>query len=249
MNNMDQTIQEFTSFIFNYYDTLVSSIWILLPLAFFLNFLTKFSSKFSIFLIGFYGSYSLLIPYLLKIEQVNNFIYEYADFKFFIFFIISFIFGLIFYSIVKMALSVGGFILGGILGYNLGNFLISSNYDYLENLPFNQEYIPWIIFVVLGAILALLISKNYNKIITGISVIFGSALLSFYSIFLLEKYVGLDIGGNRLMNGLKNISEMEFYVLIVAFVIYLGLGFYTLKRTNDVEKEVVKNGRSNRKTE
>lgn len=241
---MEQTIQDFTSFIFNYYDTLVSSIWVLLPLAFFLNFLTKFSSKFSIFLIGFYGSYSLLIPYLLKIEQINDLVYKYADFKFFIFFIISFIFGLIFYSIVKIAMSVGGFILGGILGYNLGNFLISSNYDYLEKLPFDQEYVPWIIFVILGAVLALLISKNYNKIITGISVVFGSLLLSFYSVYLLEKYVGLDVGGNKLLSGLKNLSEMEFYVLIVGFVIFLGLGFYTLKKTKDVEKEVIKNGRS-----
>ena len=239
---MDQTIQEFTSFIYNYYDTLIASIWILLPLAFFLNFLTKFSSKFSIFLIGFYGSYSLLIPYLLKLEQVNNLIQDYADFKFFIFFIISFIFGLIFYSIVKIAMSVGGFIIGGILGYNLGNFLISSNYDYLEKLPFDQEYIPWIVFVVIGAILALLISKNYSKIISGISVIFGSVLLSFYSVYLLEKYVGLEIGGNTLLKGLRNLSDMEFYILIVGFIIYLGLGFYTLKKTKDVEKEVVRNG-------
>jgi hypothetical protein len=227
---MDQSIQEFTSFIYNYYDTLIASIWVLLPLAFFLNFLTKFSSKFSIFLIGFYGSYSLLIPYLLKIEQVNNLIQDYADFKIFIFFIISFIFGMIFYSIVKIAMSVGGFVIGGLLGYNLGNFLISSNYDYLEKLPFDQEYIPWIIFVIIGAILALLISKNYSKIIAGISVIFGSVLLSFYSVYLLEKYVGLEIGGNTLLNGLKNVSEMEFYVLIIGFIIYLGLGFYTLKK-------------------
>jgi hypothetical protein len=193
-------------------------------------------------LIGFYGSYSLLIPYLLKIEQVNNLIQDYADFKFFIFFIISFIFGLIFYSIVKIAMSVGGFIIGGILGYNLGNFLISSNYDYLENLPFDQEFIPWIIFVVIGAVLALLISKNYNKIISGISVIFGSVLLSFYSVYLLEKYVGLEIGGNTLLNGLRNLSDMEFYILIVGFIIYLGMGFYTLKKTKDIEKEVVRNG-------
>jgi hypothetical protein len=181
-------------------------------------------------LIGFYGSYSLLIPYLLKIEQVNNLIQDYADFKIFIFFIISFIFGMIFYSIVKIAMSVGGFVIGGLLGYNLGNFLISSNYDYLEKLPFDQEYIPWIIFVIIGAILALLISKNYSKIIAGISVIFGSVLLSFYSVYLLEKYVGLEIGGNTLLNGLKNVSEMEFYVLIIGFIIYLGLGFYTLKK-------------------
>jgi hypothetical protein len=139
-------------------------------------------------------------------------------------------------------MSVGGFIIGGILGYNLGNFLISSNYDYLENLPFDQEFIPWIIFVVIGAVLALLISKNYNKIISGISVIFGSVLLSFYSVYLLEKYVGLEIGGNTLLNGLRNLSDMEFYILIVGFIIYLGMGFYTLKKTKDIEKEVVRNG-------
>lgn len=242
---MDQSIQEFTSFIYNYYDTLIASIWVLLPLAFFLNFLTKFSSKFSIFLIGFYGSYSLLIPYLLKIEQVNNLIQEYSDFKIFIFFIISFIFGMIFYSIVKIAMSVGGFVIGGLLGYNLGNFLISSNYDYLEKLPFDQEYIPWMAFILIGVILALLISKNYSKIIAGISVIFGSILLSFYSIYLLEKYVGLEIGGNTLLSGLKNVSDMEFYGLMIGFIIYLGLGFYTLKKTKDIEKEVVKNGGAN----
>ncbi|TGG87022.1 hypothetical protein [Geotoga petraea] len=229
---MDQNIQEFTSFIYNYYDTLIASIWILLPLAFFLNFLTRFSSKVSIFLIGFYGSYSLLIPYLLKIEQVNNLIQEYADFKVFIFFIISFIFGMIFYSIVKIAMSLGGFILGGLLGYNLGNFLISSNYEYLEQLPFDQEVLPWIGFIVIGAILALVISKNYNKIISGISILFGSVLLSFYTIYILEKFVGLELGGNQLLNELKNISDVEFYSLIIGFIIYAGLGFYALRKTN-----------------
>jgi hypothetical protein len=80
--------------------------------------------------------------------------------------------------------------------------------------------------------LALVISKNYNKIISGISILFGSVLLSFYTIYILEKFVGLELGGNQLLNELKNISDVEFYSLIIGFIIYAGLGFYTLRKTN-----------------
>lgn len=221
-----------TSLLLSYYDVLITSIWVLLPIAIFLTFFAKLSSKISIFFIGFFGAYSFLIPYLLKLEQIRNLIDQYSDYKFVIYLIVSFVFGMIFYSIVKLAMSIGGLLLGGFLGYNIGTFLITKDSKWLKDIPINFEYIPWIFFAIIGIILALIISKNYEKIISGLSVIFGAFLMSFYTFYILETYAGLKIGNNDIAIGMNKLSNQEFFAMFIVFIIYMVIGFYSMRVTS-----------------
>lgn len=220
------------------YLLMVNSIYVLLPLSIFFLFFSKISSKVTIFLLGIYASYSIMIPYLLKIPFINNFIVSTGDFSFFVYLIISLLFGFLFYHLVNLAFIVGGFLLGGLVGYSIGTFIISSNGEWLNNLPFPSSYIPWIIFVVLGIIIAIIFSKNYETIISFICIIFGSFILSFYTIFLLEKYTALTLGNNSLLEGWEQLSQPEFYSIFITFIIYMVIGFYFSMRKNKKDKRI-----------
>lgn len=223
---MEESIKQVTSLIQNYYDILVSSWYVLLPISAFFVFFSKLSSKISLFLIGLYTSYTIIIPYLLKIEFLNDTINKYTDYKFYIFLIFSLIIAIITYNLVKTAVSISAFVLGGLLGYSIGNFLISSNFEFINTLPLDKNYIPWIGFAIFGVIIALISAKDFDKILSTLCVIIGSLFLSFYSVFLLEKYSGLNLGDNMLMTNIENISNPEMLALGGLLVIYLVLGFF-----------------------
>jgi len=215
----------------NLYLLLVNSIYILLPLSLILLLFSKVSSKVTIYLLGVYASYSIVIPYLLKIPLISNFVLSLGDYSFFIYLIFSLIFGFVFYHLINIAFVVGGFLLGGLVGYSIGTFIISSNGEWMNNLPFSVSYIPWIIFAILGVIIAIIFSKNYQSIISTISIIFGAFVLSFYTIYLLEKYTSLTIGNNSLLNGWENLSQPEFFGIFISLIIYMIIGFYLFLRT------------------
>ncbi|RAO99471.1 hypothetical protein PW5551_02985 [Petrotoga sp. 9PW.55.5.1] len=220
------------------YLLMVNSIYVLLPLSIFFLFFSKISSKVTIFLLGIYASYSIMIPYLLKIPFINDFIVSTGDFSFFVYLIFSLIFGFVFYHLVNLAFIVGGFLLGGLIGYSIGTFIISSNGEWLNNLPFAASYIPWIVFAVLGVIISIIFSKNYESIISTLSIIFGSFILSFYTIFLLEKYTKITLGNNSLLESLDQISQPEFYSIFISFIIYMVIGFYFSMRKNKKDKRI-----------
>ena len=226
MEELDQV----TKFISNYYDVLVSSWYILLPIAAFFVFFSKLSSKISIFLIGVYMSYTILIPYAMKLEQAKDLLEQYADYKFMIFLVISIVFGIIFYSLVKVAMVISGFTMGGLLGFALGNFLVSSNPEFLTKLPFDSSYISWIGLVAVGVIVAIIISKDFEKMIASLSVIFGSLMMSFYTLFLLEKYSTLKIGDNSILISLESVSRPETITFLGCFIVYMALGFFFIMR-------------------
>jgi len=226
MEELDQV----TKFISNYYDVLVSSWYILLPIAAFFVFFSRLSSKISIFLIGVYMSYTLLIPYAMKLEQAKDLLEQYADYKFMIFLVISIVFGIIFYSLVKVAMVISGFTMGGLLGFALGNFLVSSNPEFLTKLPFDSSYISWIGLVAVGVIVAIIISKDFEKMIASLSVIFGSLMMSFYTLFLLEKYSTLKIGDNSILISLESVSRPETITFLGCFIVYMALGFFFIMR-------------------
>jgi membrane-associated PAP2 superfamily phosphatase len=179
-----------------------------------------------------------MIPYLLKIPFINDFIVSTGDFSFFVYLIFSLIFGFVFYHLVNLAFIVGGFLLGGLIGYSIGSFIISSNGEWLNNLPFAASYIPWIVFAVLGLIISIIFSKNYESIISTLSIIFGSFILSFYTIFLLEKYTKITLGNNSLLESLDQISQPEFYSIFITFIIYMVIGFYFSMRKNKKDKRI-----------
>ena len=79
-------------------------------------------------------------------------------------------------------------------GYSIGTLIISTNNEWLKNIPFSISYIPWIIFLILGFVIAFVFAKNYEIILAVLSVLFGAFILSFYIIYLLEKYAGIIIG-------------------------------------------------------
>ncbi|MDY6896097.1 MAG: hypothetical protein SVO01_11895 [Thermotogota bacterium] len=216
----------------NLYLLLVNSVYILLPLSLILLLFSKISFKVTIFLLGVYASYSIVIPYLLKIPLISNFVLTFGDYSFFIYLIFSLIFGFVFYHLVNIAFVVGGFLLGGLVGYSIGTFIISSNGEWLNNLPFPVSYIPWIIFAILGVIIAIIFSKNYQSIISIISVIFGAFILSFYTIYLLEKHTSITIGNNSLLNGWEQLSQTEFFGIFISLILYMIIGFYLIVRSN-----------------
>ncbi|BBE30338.1 hypothetical protein OSSY52_04790 [Tepiditoga spiralis] len=225
-----EELNQVTKFISNYYDVLISSWYVLFPIAAFFVFFSKLSSKISIFLIGMYMSYTILIPYAMKLEQIKNLLEKYTDYKFMIFLIVSIIFGIIFYSLVKVAIIISGFTMGGLLGFALGNFLVSSNPEFLTKLPFDSSYIPWMGLVIIGLIVAFIISKDFEKMIAALSVIFGSLMMSFYTLFLLEKYSSLKIGDNTILMSLESISRPETITFLGCFIVYMAIGFFFIMR-------------------
>jgi hypothetical protein len=223
---------DFNNVLINLYYLLVNSIYIILPISIFLLFFSKVSSKISIFLIGVYASYSILIPYLLKIEFISNFINNFYDYSFFIYLTISVLFGFVFYQLFKIGFFIGGFLLGGLAGYSIGTLIISSNNEWLNNIPFSITYIPWIIFSILGLIIAFVFAKNFEVILAVISVLFGAFILSFYTIYLLEKYAGIIIGNNSLIKSFTELSQPEFLSILIIFIILISIGFYTIYKSN-----------------
>ena len=216
----------------NFYYLLTNSIYILLPISIFLLLLPKISSKVTIFLLGMYISYSIFIPYLLKLPFFANFINSVGDYNFIVFLILSIILAFVFYYLVKVAIALGGFLLGGLIGYFIGSLIISSQAEWINNLPFPATYIPWIIFAVIGIIIAVVFAKNYSFIISSLSVIFGAFILSFYTIYLLEKYTSVVIGDNSLLEGWSFLSQPEFLSIFIVLIIYITIGFYLVFRTN-----------------
>ncbi|HOB54801.1 MAG TPA: hypothetical protein PLK41_03380 [Defluviitoga tunisiensis] len=223
---------DFNNVFANLYYLLTNSIYIILPISIFLLFFSKVSSKISIFLIGVYASYSVLIPYLLKIEFVGNFINNFYDYSFFIYLILSALFGFIFYQLFKIGFFIGGFLLGGLAGYSIGTLIISTNNEWLKNIPFSISYIPWIIFLILGFVIAFVFAKNYEIILAVLSVLFGAFILSFYIIYLLEKYAGIIIGNNSLIKSFTELSQPEFLSMLIIFIILISVGFYIIYKTN-----------------
>ncbi|HOB16363.1 MAG TPA: hypothetical protein PLO45_00220 [Defluviitoga sp.] len=219
---------DFNNVFVNFYYLLTNSIYIILPISIFLLFFSKVSSKISVFLIGLYASYSILIPYLLKISFISDFIKNFHDYSFFIYLIISILFAFVFYQIFKMGFFIGGFLLGGLAGYAIGTFIISSNIEWLESIPFPPSYIPWIIFSILGLIIAIIFAKNFEAILSVLSVLFGAFILSFYTLYLLERYTDIRVGTNSLLEAFPKLSQTEFLSLLIIFIILTSIGFYTI---------------------
>jgi len=229
-DKMDTALTNFTGILSNYYDVLTNSWIVLLLLSLFFVFFSKLSSKVTVFLLGMYISYAVLIPYLLKVSQINSFLDQYSQFSVFIYLAVSLIVGVIFYNLMKIAAAVIGFAAGGLLGYSLGNLAISVNTEWFKNLNFDVAYIPWIAAVVLGIIIALIVNKDFEKIIATLSIFFGSILLAFYTFFIVEKFSGADISGNMLINDPSNLSNFETYGLVGAFLVYMVIGFALMFR-------------------
>jgi len=227
---MNLSIEGFSSVFSNFY-LLITSNWIfMLPIAFLLVVLSKVSSKLIIFLLGFYSAYTMMIPYMMSFSQVKDFMSQFSQYNSIIFLAFAALIGILFYFIIKVAVGIVGFLLGGFIGYFLGNSLIVIFSEQLKQFENISYYIPWGCLIIIGIITAVLISKNFETITAIISIVSGSLLMSFYSLFLLEKHTGMKIGGNTLLKGLENVSKSEGLMLLFCFIIYCSLGFFIISR-------------------
>ncbi len=102
-----------------------------------------------------------------------------------------------------------------------------------KNIPFSISYIPWIIFFNIRFCNSFRFrKKNYEIILAVLSVLFGAFILSFYIIYLLEKYAGIIIGNNSLIKSFTELSQPEFLSMLIIFIILISVGFYIIYKTN-----------------
>ena len=211
--------------------------YIILPISLISVLFAKKVSKIIFFILGFLSSYVFIIPYLLQfdfakelLEQVKN----YQDISLLIF---SVVIGILTYSLFKSSAQIAGFVLGGILGFEVSGFILKlypeifTKIEFLKNI--DQSYIPWIFVILFGLIISITIAKNFDNVVTILTIFIASTLAAFFSVFVLEYSLSLKIGENTLLKQNINISSIELITILVFSIIYIILGFiFNFKKSN-----------------
>jgi hypothetical protein len=225
-------MEEVFDVISNYFDVLVSSWLILVPVALFFIFFSKLSSKLSFALAGFYTAYVFVIPLLIQVNFVKDLIDKYSEYQSIIYFVFSLLVAVSFYFVFQYLIVIGGVVIGGFFGYTLGNFLIASQTDFFESFNVDLIFINVAFMVVMGIIFGIVLSKTFDLFISGICIIFGSLILSFYALYGIMKNTELEIGNNYFLDTAKEITSTEKFIYfgIVIFFCIIGFGLLFRKK-------------------
>lgn len=226
-SEIERSVDSIFGFISNYHEVIIGSWYILLPIAIFFVLFSKISSKVSLFIIGFYMTFMFLVPLLLEFEQIQTFIMENEEVKNIIYFVFSFVVGMLLYFLFNYVMALTGAAIGGFLGFYLGSFIIDTQHEWIENLNFDPIIIPIVIGVVFAVLLAILSIKYFEKIIATVSILFGAFMLGYYSLYGLVKFADVNIGEKAIITPNIPLSNTEKIVIAVFTIIYIIVGFLT----------------------
>ncbi|AEX85843.1 hypothetical protein Marpi_1448 [Marinitoga piezophila KA3] len=185
-------------------------------------------SKLIFFIIGFLSSYLFIIPFIIDWEYSKQFLEYIKGNEGIAYLIFSIIIGLLTYGFFKSSVQIAGFVLGGMIGYGLYDFISTSFPGLMDKLDFlksvKPEYIPWGFSIIFGLIVSILLFKSFDKIISYLTLIIFSGIASFFSVYFFEEILTLKIGTNEILKRNSNLSLQESYWIIGLFVVYILIG-------------------------
>ncbi|MBM7558769.1 hypothetical protein [Marinitoga litoralis] len=202
--------------------------YIILPVSLITVLFSKKISKVIFFILGFISSYVFIIPYLLQFEVIQNLLKEVEYYESIAFLIFSIVIGILTYSIFKSSVQLAGFILGGILGFEISAVILKfypeifEKFEFFKNL--DQAYVPWIFIIFFGLIISILISKSFDTVVTILTIFIASTIASFFTVYSLEYYFSLKIGENTILKQNVNLSSVELLTILAISLIYITIG-------------------------
>ncbi|GAB6190084.1 hypothetical protein JCM30566_18270 [Marinitoga arctica] len=214
-----------------------NSWYIILPISVISFLFAKKVSKIIFFIMGFISSYVFIIPYLLQFDFSKDLINQISEYKEISFLVFSIIIGLLTYSLFKSSAQIAGFILGGIVGFEISGIILKFYPEIFQKIEFlktmDQSYIPWIFTIIFGLVISLLITKSFDNVVTILTIFIASTIAAFFSVYALEYSLTLKIGTNSLLKENINISNNELITILVFSIIYIILGFkLNFKKSN-----------------
>ncbi|KAF2955680.1 hypothetical protein [Marinitoga sp. 38H-ov] len=202
--------------------------YIILPVSIITVLFSKLISKIIFFILGFISSYVFIIPYLFQFEFIQTLLKEAGNYEPIALLVFSIIIGILTYSIFKSSVQVGGFILGGIVGFEVSTIIFKFYPEIFEKIEFlkniNQAYIPWIFIIFFGLIISILIAKNFDNVVSILTIFIASTISSFFTVYALENSLSLKIGENTILKQNINISTIELITILVISSIYIIIG-------------------------
>ncbi|WGS65748.1 hypothetical protein [Marinitoga aeolica] len=211
--------------------------YIILPVSLIAVLFARKVSKVIFFILGFISSYVFIIPYLLQFEFAKELLNQVKNYQSISLFIFSIVIGILTYSLFKSSAQIAGFILGGIVGFEISGIILKfypeifTKLDFLKNI--NQSYIPWIFSIIFGLIMSIIITKSFDNVVTILTILIASTISAFFSVFALENSLSLKIGENTLLKQNINISTVELATIAAFSLIYMILGFkFNFKKSN-----------------
>lgn len=211
--------------------------YIILPVSLIAVLFARKVSKVIFFILGFISSYVFIIPYLLQFEFAKELLDQVKNYQNISLFIFSVVIGILTYSLFKSSAQIAGFVLGGILGFEISGVILKlypemfNKIEILKNI--DQSYIPWIFVVFFGLMVSIVITKSFDNVVTILTILISSTLAAFFSVFALENSLSLKIGENTLLKQNINISTVELSTIIVFSIIFIVIGFkFNFKKSN-----------------
>ncbi|WP_129409225.1 hypothetical protein [Marinitoga lauensis] len=211
--------------------------YIILPISIISVLFARKASKIIFFILGFLSSYVFIIPYLIQFDFIKELLKQVKNYQNVSFLIFSIIVGILTYSLFKSSAQIAGFILGGIVGFEISGIILKfypeifTKIDFLKNI--NQSYIPWIFSIIIGLIMSVIITKSFDNVVTILTILIASTISAFFSVFALENSLSLKIGENTLLKQNINISNVELTTIAIFSLIYIILGFkFNFKKSN-----------------
>ncbi|SHF14430.1 hypothetical protein SAMN02745164_01873 [Marinitoga hydrogenitolerans DSM 16785] len=225
ISNIIQQNSDSLKVLYSYSD----SWYIILPISLISTLFAKKVSKIIFFILGFLSSYVFIIPYISKFDYTQELLKQINVSQDIIYLIFSVIIGILTYSLFKSSVQIAGFILGGIIGFEISGIILKFYPEIFNTVEIlkkvDQLYIPWIFAVIIGLIVSVLITKSFDNIVTILTILIASTIAAFFSVFVLENSLLLKIGENTLLEHNINISDVELITILVFSVIYIILGF------------------------
>jgi hypothetical protein len=172
-----------------YISSLIKNWFYILPFSLALMFGSRFIPKFLIIVTGFVIGFSLIFPYLLTIQHFNDFITKNPSLSLPIQVIIGVVSAAAFWGLFKMLGFLGGFLILGFLGKALFDIIVKNNSslnNLISGLSIPSQTVSWLVFIGFGIVGGIIVLKKTEEAIEFLSILVGSALAAFYSVYYFE---------------------------------------------------------------
>ena len=240
MNN----VQDYLSQSAVYMSTFVKYWYFIFPLSLALMFGSRFMPKFIIIVTGFIIGFSFIFPYLLTINSFSSFITKTPSLSLPIQVIISIITAAAFWGLFKILGFLGGFLILGFLGKALFDMVDKNNVS-LQNLVAKTSISPqtfgWLVFIGFGVIGGIIVLRKTDETIQFLSILVGSVLTAFYSLYYFEVLTKMGNMVSILKNASNNgkvkeiisLSSKEMSVFLVLTVVYIFIVYYLTSKAKN----------------
>ncbi len=219
-----------------YMKTFIQNWYFILPLSLALMFGYKFMPKIIIILTGFVVGFSFLYPYLLSFSSFSDFIEKAPSMALPVQVVLGVVSAAAFWGLFKMLGFLGGFLILGFLAKAAFDIVVNNNSS-LQNailkLPISIQTFGWLVFIAFGIIGGIIVLKKTDEAIQFLSVLVGSALTAFYTLYEIEIFTSkgnivkiLNLPKKPDLKTLPSLSQKEILLFLFLTLIYIFVVYY-----------------------